>query len=148
MFYYSIPSLMLITAQKYACHLYWLALRCMLITSWAQARSTIMSCISLVIIGASLSETHIDELNVRNLYIIIIIIIIIIIMVRRSPARRYRDCTGVRDIFQRMKTFAFSTWLSCRACMQSPVQCSIAYVLTRLYRRIHVAPVCLTFWCS
>ena len=53
-----------------------------------------------IIIGASLSEPHIDELNVRNLYIIIIIIIIIIIMVRTSPARRYRDCTGVRDIFQ------------------------------------------------
>ena len=52
------------------------------------------------IIGASLSEPHIDELNVRNLYINIIIIIIIIIMVRTSPARRYRDCTGVRDIFQ------------------------------------------------
>ena len=50
------------------------------------------------IVGASLSEPHIDELNVRNLYIIIIIIIII--MVRTSPARRYRDCTGVRDIFQ------------------------------------------------
>ena len=50
-----------------------------------------------IIIGASLSEPHIDELNVRNLYIIIIIIII---MVRTSPARRYRDCTGVRDIFQ------------------------------------------------
>ena len=49
-------------------------------------------------IGASLSEPHIDELNVCNLYIIIIIIIII--MVRPSPARRYRDCTGVRDIFQ------------------------------------------------
>ena len=49
------------------------------------------------IVGASLSEPHIDELNVRNLYIIIIIIII---MVRTSPARRYRDCTGVRDIFQ------------------------------------------------
>ena len=49
-----------------------------------------------IIIGASLSEPHIDELNVRNLYIIIIIII----MVRTSPARRYRDCTGVRDIFQ------------------------------------------------
>ena len=47
-----------------------------------------------IIIGASLSEPHIDELNVRNLYIIIII------MVRTSPARRYRDCTGVRDIFQ------------------------------------------------
>ena len=42
-----------------------------------------------IIIGASLSEPHIDELNVRNLYIII-----------TSPARRYRDCTGVRDIFQ------------------------------------------------
>ena len=54
---------------------------------------------SHIIIGASLSESHIDELNVRNLYIIIIIIIIII-MVRTSPARRYRDCTGVRDIFQ------------------------------------------------
>ena len=53
----------------------------------------------IIIIGASLSEPHIDELNVRNLYIIIIIIIIII-MVRTSPARRYRDCTGVRDIFQ------------------------------------------------
>ena len=39
-------------------------------------------------------EPHIDELNVRNLYIIIIIII----MVRTSPARRCRDCTGVRDI--------------------------------------------------
>ena len=46
----------------------------------------------IIIIGASLSEPHIDELNVRNLYIII--------MVRTSPARRYRDCTGVRDIFQ------------------------------------------------
>ena len=44
------------------------------------------------IIGASLSEPHIDELNVRNLYIII--------MVRTSPAHRCRDCTGVRDIFQ------------------------------------------------
>ena len=54
--------------------------------------------ISRNIIGASLSEPHIDELNVRNLYTIIIIIIII--MVRTSPARRYRDCTGVRDIFQ------------------------------------------------
>ena len=50
----------------------------------------------MLIIGASLSEPHIDELNVRNLYIIIIIII----MVRTSPARRCRDCTGVRDIFQ------------------------------------------------
>ena len=71
----------------------------------------------IIIIGASLSEPHIDELNVRNLYIIIIIIII---MVRTSPARRYRDCTGVCDIFQHdleaaLKTFAFSTWLSCRA---------------------------------
>ena len=56
--------------------------------------------IIIIIIGASLSEPHIDELNVRNLYIIIIIIIIIIIMVRTSPARRCRDCTGVRDIFQ------------------------------------------------
>ena len=68
------------------------------------------------VVGASLSEPHIDELNVRNLYIVIIIIIII--MVRTSPARRYRDCTGVRDIFHHdleaaWKTFAFSTWLSC-----------------------------------
>ena len=45
-----------------------------------------------MIIGAGLSEPLIDELNVRNLYIII--------MVRPSPARRYRDYTGVRDIFQ------------------------------------------------
>ena len=42
-----------------------------------------MSCMSLVI-GASLSEPHIDELNVRNLYIII--------MVRPSPARRHIHC--------------------------------------------------------
>ena len=35
------------------------------------------------IVGASLSEPHIDELNVRNLYIIIIIMV-----VRPSPARR------------------------------------------------------------
>ena len=47
------------------------------------------------IIGASLSEPHIDKLNVHNLYIIIIII-----MVRTSTARRCRECTGVRDIFQ------------------------------------------------
>ena len=32
---------------------------------------------SKFIVGASLSEPHIDEMNVRNLYIIIIIIIII-----------------------------------------------------------------------
>ena len=42
MFYYSIPSLMLITALKYAYHSISLALRCMLITSWAQAHPTIM----------------------------------------------------------------------------------------------------------
>ena len=66
-------------------------------------------------IGASLSEPHIDELNVRNLYIIIYIyephidelnvrnlyIIIYIYMVRPSPARRYIHCTATRDIFRR-----------------------------------------------
>ena len=41
---------------------------------------------NLYIIGASLSEPHIDELNVRNLYIIYIY------MVRPSPARRHIHC--------------------------------------------------------
>ena len=36
---------------------------------------------SKFIVGASLSEPHIDEMNVRNLYIIIIIIIIIIMII-------------------------------------------------------------------
>ena len=48
------------------------------------------------IIGASLSEPHIDELNVRNLYMVYIYI-----MVRPSPARRYIHCTATRDIFRR-----------------------------------------------
>ena len=50
---------------------------------------------NLYIIGASLSEPHIDELNVRNLYIYIYI------MVRPSPARRHIHCTATRDIFRR-----------------------------------------------
>ena len=41
------------------------------------------------LIGASLSEPHIDELNVRNLYIMYYYIC----MVRPSPARRYIHCT-------------------------------------------------------
>ena len=59
------------------------------------------------LIGASLSEPHIDELNVRNLYIIIIYIIY---MVRPSPARRHIHCTATRDIFRRPheETSAFS----------------------------------------
>ena len=43
------------------------------------------------IIGASLSEPHIDELNVRNPYIYIW-------YVRTSPAVRHRHYTSVRDI--------------------------------------------------
>ena len=48
------------------------------------------------LVGASLSKPHIhvDDLNIRNLCILLYI------MVHPSPARRYRDCTGVRDIFQ------------------------------------------------
>ena len=66
-------------------------------------RSELIPC-NLYIIGASLSEPHIDELNVRNLYIYIYI------MVRPSPARRHIHCTATRDIFQRPheETFAFS----------------------------------------
>ena len=61
----------------------------------AQARPTMFG-ISLV--GASLSEPHIDELNVRNLYICIYLCDI---MVRPSPARRHIHCTATRDIFRR-----------------------------------------------
>ena len=50
---------------------------------------------TLGIIGASLSEPHIDELHVRNLYIYVLY------MVRPSPARRYIQCTATRDIFRR-----------------------------------------------
>ena len=48
------------------------------------------------IIGASLSEPHIDELHVRNLYMYYVLY-----MVRPSPARRYIQCTATRDIFRR-----------------------------------------------
>ena len=65
------------------------------IVSSGSPHNNVLHFSSILLIGASLSEPHIDELNVRNLYNIIIII-----MVRTSPARRYRDCTGVRDIFQ------------------------------------------------
>ena len=40
------------------------------------------------IIGASLSEPHIDELNVRNLYVYNYYYIILLCTVRPSPARR------------------------------------------------------------
>ena len=54
------------------------------------------------LVGASLSEPHIDELNVRNLYMYIYIYIYICyIMVRPSPARRHIHCTATRDIFRR-----------------------------------------------
>ena len=57
-------------------------------------------CISLV--GASLSEPHIDELHVRNLYIYVLCIMYYVLyMVRPSPARRYIQCTATRDIFRR-----------------------------------------------
>ena len=42
------------------------------------------------LIGASLSEPHIDELNVRNPYIIMMFL-------RPSPAGRHRHCTSMRD---------------------------------------------------
>ena len=47
------------------------------------------------LIGASLSEPHIDELNVRNPYIMFFVWYV----VRPSPAGRHRHCTSVRDIF-------------------------------------------------
>ena len=52
----------------------------------------------MCIIGASLSEPHIDELHVRNLYMYILLLWY---MVRPSPARRYIQCTATRDIFRR-----------------------------------------------
>ena len=55
---------------------------------------------ALSLVGASLSEPHIDELNVRNLYMCIYIFYILC-MVRPSPARRYINCTATRDIFRR-----------------------------------------------
>ena len=61
----------------------------------AQARPT-MPCIHLVIIGASLSEPHIDDTTGRNH------ICIIIIIVRPSPARRawsHEVCRASNIIF-------------------------------------------------
>ena len=45
------------------------------------------------VIGASLSEPHIDELNVRNPYMFFVW------YVRPSPAGSHRHYTSVRDIF-------------------------------------------------
>ena len=42
--------------------------------------------VEVIVIGASLSEPHIDEVNVRNLYIITIF------MVGPSPERHYAVC--------------------------------------------------------
>ena len=61
-------------------------------------------CQALYIIGASLSEPHIDKLNVRNIYICILYI------VRPSPARHYIQFTASRDIYSggRMKKLLHS----------------------------------------
>ena len=68
------------------------------------------------IIGVSLSELNIDVKAVREY--------IITVMVRPSPAHRYRDskeyaiyATRPRG---RMKTFAFSMWLSCSLAWPEP----------------------------
>ena len=70
-----------------------------------------------IIIGASLSEPHIDETNVCNPHNIIIIIFF---MVRPSPARRYILLYAVRNIFQHKprgcmkETSACHVWVCCK----------------------------------
>ena len=66
------------------------------------------------IIGASLSEPHIDELNVRNLLLLLLLLLWYV----RHP-RAAIEIVQEYAIYSnttyggRMKTFAFSTWLSC-----------------------------------
>ena len=50
--------------------------------------------IIIIIIGASPSEPHIDELNVRNLWYTSVVCYV------HHPRAAIRDCTGVCDIFQ------------------------------------------------
>ena len=52
--------------------------------------------IIIIIIGASLSEPHIDELNVRNLYIIIIQHPFIVYVLLLHPITHAHHCSKVR----------------------------------------------------
>ena len=60
----------------------------------------------IVLVGASLSEPHIDEMNVRNLYIMYYDYIWYV----RHPRAAIYNCTATRDIFRRPheETSAFS----------------------------------------
>ena len=85
-------------------------------------------------------------------------------MVRTSPARRYRDCTGVRDIFQHDLEAAWKHLRLARDCRvgQSPVPCShrapvstslqcvLRSDVARLYRRIskRLAVETTSLYCS